>query len=944
MINLKNRTEYSFGCAYGKIENVLAANHGSAAAICDRKGTWGHVAWQKLCKRNGVKPIFGVELAWVDDANLREKQGVRYVSFLAKNNDGLREIYELVSIATEKFYYFPRIDFSIVKNVSDNVFIILSNLDETKEFKSLAKRHNVYYGMSPSTTPNDIELISKLKIAVVAVSDNYYPKPSDRNAYEIVAGRNKELRSSPMHILSEDEWKLYCDNHHAIATTYRIAEECNAELPKAEIVEPVKEKSLRQTCIDAAPARNIDLTNKVYMDRLDRELALIAEKNFEDYFYVVSDLCLYAKQYMLVGPARGSSCGSLVCYLLSITEIDPIPYDLLFERFIDINRKDLPDIDIDFPDNKRDMIFSYLQQKYGANCVARLGTVSRYQAKVTITDVARELKIPLWEINELKNAIVNRSTGDARAKMCIKDTFDSLEIARKILDKYPELRVSEEIEAHARHTGVHAAGIIITKNPVSWYCSVDAQTGAAQIDKYDAEELNLLKIDVLGLTTLAVIDDTLAQVNWDLKTLLNYRLDDKSAFEVMNQRRPAGIFQFEGFSIQSLCRQLVIDNIEDVISLTSLGRPGPLFSGGASEFLKRRNKEHETEHLPLCENITKLTYGIVIYQEQVMQIAREVGELTWEDVSSLRKAMSKSLGKEFFDSFFERFKVGALKNGLTMEQAQTIWDNINTMGSWAFNRSHAVAYGIISYWCMLLKAKFPLEYGAACLRNGDIDPSKSVKILRELEQAGYKYKKYDKELSQVNWSVQNGMLVGGLIGIKGIAEKTANDILKKRAEGKPLTKRQNELLEHGVTPYDSIFECEDRWGHIIKDPSKYNIVTPLTKLEEITHESIGEFCFIAKITEKNLRDRNELLNLEKHGGVRVEDGKNLFLSLTVEDDTSQMICGVNRFDYPKIGVQILENGKMGDWYIFKGFSQQGFRKINIKRHIKLSGNPKYELK
>ena len=227
-----------------------------------------------------------------------------------------------------------------------------------------------------------------------------------------------------------------------------------------------------------------------YFNLLD-EKGLLSHKNFEDYFYVIADMVKYAKQHMLVGPARGSSAGSLVCYLLDITDIDPLQYDLLFERFIDITRADLPDIDIDFPDDRREMVFEYLRNKYGAEKVAHLGTVSRYKAKSAITEVAKELAIPMWEVNDLKGAIIERSSGDARAAMCIMDTFNDLEIGKKVLEKYPQMKVAADMENHARHNGVHAAGIIVTEEPVHNYCSVSQQSGAAQIDKKDAEDLKL---------------------------------------------------------------------------------------------------------------------------------------------------------------------------------------------------------------------------------------------------------------------------------------------------------------------------------------------------------------------------------------------------------------------------------------------------------------------
>jgi DNA-directed DNA polymerase III PolC len=751
----------------------------------------------------------------------------------------------------------------------------------------------------------------------------------------------RENMTTPMHILNYYEWMMIWDNEEAVQNAKLIADQCNVTLEKAEMVHPDKTHTLLELCYEGASKKNIDLSSSIYLERLEREIKMILEKKIEDYFYLVADLCKFARANMLVGPARGSSCGSLVCYLLDITDIDPIPYNLLFERFIDVNRIDYPDIDIDFPDDRREMVFDYLKEKYGRDQVVRLGTVMQYKAKSAITDIAKNLKIPAWEVNDLKNAIIERSTGDARAQFCILDTFEQLEIGKKTIAKYPELKVAAQIEGHARQKGQHAAGMIVTAHPVSWYCSVDEQTGSAQIDKYDSEFLNLLKIDALGLRTLSILQDTIDQIGWPREKLMHYPTEDVKAFQLLNESKFAGIFQFEGFALQSLCKQMTVETLEDMVALTAIARPGPLNSGGSMEFLLRRMGKHEVIYLhSRTEEMTRLTYGVIIYQEQVMQIAREVGDLSWEDVSSLRKAMSRSLGKEFFDTFWEKFKIGALKNGVKEEEAQAIWNSINTMGSWAFNRSHAVAYGIISYWCCVLKAHFPQEFAASCLRNIK-DEAQSLKILRELDKEGFKYKSYDKDLSEVNWSVKDGLLIGGLIGIKGIGEKMATAILAKRASREPLTPRQINLLTNGVTPYDTISEARDKWGHIFDTPAKYNIHSPLTLIANIEQNKEGEFVFIAKLAAKNLRDHNELMNIQKRGYTMT--GQTKYLNLTFEDDTGTINGTINRKNYLNLGLPLVETGKIGDWYLWKGYMQQGFHRIYVQKLKKLTGNVDYLL-
>jgi DNA-directed DNA polymerase III PolC len=953
MIQLKNRTEYSFKTAYGPLKKVLSTNQGEAAGICDRHGTWGHVQWEKECKALGIKPIFGVELAVVDDMHKREKQGINYMSFIAKNNEGLSEIYNLATTATEYAYYVPLIDYGEVDKISDNVIILSGNNPDLKKF---TPNKNRFIELSPSANKKTINDAVLQGHFLLAVSDNYYTTPEDEAVYQIAMTSPKsatkkdkntifsaEMHTHEMHIVSEHELKnIWVDLvGAALINSAAIERCCNVELPTAEMVKPVVKKKLMEMCFDGAERRKIDITAEPYKSRLEKELTLISEKNFEDYFYVVADLVQYCKKIMLVGPARGSSCGSLVCFLLGITDIDPIPYDLIFERFIDVNRKDLPDIDIDFPDTKRDLVFQYLQETYGHDCVSKLGSISRYKPKSSIIKTIKALEIKPWEVSEFKESIQEKDKGDASLGSAIDEAFVGTDLGRKTLEKFPHLKVAGTLEGHCSHTGEHAAAMVVTAKPVNTYCAVDTRTGAAMVDKDDAEVIDLLKIDVLGLRTLSVIEDCLNQIGWSNEDLLAYPLDDKEVFAVLNDKRFSGIFQFEGATLQNLCSQMVVEHFEDMVSLTALARPGPLESGGSAQFVKRRTGNAQVVHMhSTTKPITSNTYGVIVYQEQIMRIAREVGSMSWPEVSKLRKAMAKSMGAEAFEKFYESFKKGALANGLKPDELDLIWNQINKAGSYAFNRSHSVAYGLVSYWCALLKAKHPLEYAVACLRNPK-DDGQLVPILRELDAEGYKYKAFDKDKSEFNWSVQDGILVGGLIGVKGIGEKMANAILKKRAEGGELSKGQWNKVNSPVTPYDTLYESKKLWGHIFDNPEQYNISSPFTALSSITDQSNGDVVFIGKITELNQRDLNSSENLKRRNG-RKQGGQTSYLSFKAADDTGEIFCGVNNYNFEQYGKPLVEAGK-DQWYIFKGFCKPGFRKVHIKRWKRLDSDD-YSLK
>lgn len=936
MINLRIRTEYSFGVAYGPLPKVLeAVGDAPSIAITDRHGTWGHVAFQKACKKAGKNPIFGVELAVVSEL-LQERMPVNYMAFLARTNAGLQEIYELVTESTkpENFYMTPRISYKMAGAVSKEV-IVLSGTNPRWDLLN-KKQKGLLVELAPSSSLAALQFANDNRLTPVATSDNYYPRMEHRQIYEIVAGRMRDSRTTAMHIMDEYEWEMYWPknkiNIGAHLATYSFANECNAVIPTAQMVKYKSAKTLEQMCREAAPSRRVNLKDPAYSSRLKRELDLIKEKEFEDYFFVIADMLRYAKKHMLVGPARGSSCGSLVCYLLSITEIDPIPYSLLFERFIDVNRKDLPDIDIDFPDDRRDMVFDYVKNKYGDSCVARLGTILTYQAKSSIDAVAISLRIPKGETDDLKSSIIERSTGDARAALCILDTFNDLDLGRRMVAKYPHLRLAADIEGHAKTTGQHAAGIVITQEPISKFCSRSWRTGAVMVDKYDAESINLLKIDALGLRTLSVLQDCLNQIGQSREWLLALPTDDSDAFEVINNSRFAGIFQFEGYALQTLAQVMRTENFEDIAALGALARPGPLTSGGATEFIQRRTGQKKVQYLhPMCEEMTRVTYGVVIYQEQVMEIARNMGALSWEDVSSLRKAMSKSFGQEYFDQFWVRFLEGAQKQGVSEADALHVWKNINTMGSWSFNRSHAVAYGMVTYWCIYLKAHHPLEFAVACLRHAS-DADQTIQLLRELDTEGFKYKAFDIELSEKNWTVKNGLLIGGLLNLKGVGDKKANDILERRRSGAALPAGMLKLLANAITPfaYDKVFEVRSRFSDIVADQAKYGINSKIQNLGSITGDMQGEFVFFGKIVERDLRDLNEPFFLQKRGG-KQETGQTMFLNMTVEDDTGSIRVMINKDDYLFLGKPIVDTAKMGDWYIWKGYMRRGFRKVYIKQ-------------
>jgi DNA-directed DNA polymerase III PolC len=922
---LKIRTEYSFKHAYGPIKKVvdrLGELDCQSAAITDRNSTFGHIAWNKYCKNAGIKPLFGCEFAFINDLTIREKrQKLFYLPVIAKTNSGLKEIYAAMEEATSNFYYVPRLPFSKLQDFSQDV-LILSGISGLGEGSYLDPR--VIREGGPATRT------AILDGNIVAVSDNYMIRPEDKSVYSIIAGRNQNDRPSPMHILNEWDLRNEIDiEDSAFTLADRLAEECNAEIQTATNIKYQSNRSLKDLCLSGAQDRQLEL-NETYHQRLDYELNLIHEKGYDDYFFVITDMIQYAKKNMIVGPARGSSCGSLACYLLGITDIDPIPHNLIFERFIDVTRYDLPDIDIDFQDTKREMVFEYIREKYGTENVARLGTVSRYKPKSAIGQAAKALSIPDWETKEIKDSMLKRSSGDSRAGYAVLDTFQELEIGKAFIEKYPAMKIAGDLEGHASHTGMHAAGVIITNEPLINYVSKDVRTNTVQVDKWDAELINLMKIDALGLKALTILSDCLDMIGWTYSQLLKHPLNDDAAFEVLRKFQFCGIFQFEGQALQTLARRVAIDRFDDIACLTALARPGPFASGASNDWVQRRaGKQQATYVHSSMERYTKETYGIIVYQEQVMNCVREIGLLSWEDTSTLRKAMSKSFGIEYFDKYWQRFKEGAMSQGIKEEHALQMWNSVNKMGSWAFNKSHAVAYGMLSYFCCILKAHYPVEFALATMRNTqDVDSVK--RYLRELDRAGYGFKTCDAMNSEATWSYKDGSFLGGLTNIKGIGNIKAKRILLAPAGQRPF------MIPHPiVTPYDNIFEGRERFADLIANPHKYNIIhRKRSDLIDIHDDFEGQVVFIAKLLHRNERSLNEAMFLVQRNNVRVPNDK--WLNVLLEDDTSTVHGVISRFKFPSMGLKLLNEHHTGDWFIWGGLARNG-RRIYIDKFRFLGG-------
>lgn len=682
---MRIRSGYSFKVAYGHLEDVagrLKEIGWKYQPISDTNSTFAFNRWSKLVSN----PIYGVELAVVSQRG-ETKPIIDWWTFFAI--DSLQPLHDLIGEATAAPDKTPNLLYPMAMKAK-GVIKIAGNRALLEHMSP--KAINLYIGLSPSTPLGLYKEAKKKGYKFIAVSDNVYPRAEDQETYRVGLGFRAGTQTYPQHILTDDEWKEACwqfdkkDLTAALKQRDRLMKECSkAKLPTASLYKPKKEKTLLQMCIEGARAKGVNLKDEVYSSRLHRELDMIKQKNFEDYFYIIADIITWAKPRMIVGPARGSSCGSLVCYLLDITAIDPIPYNLIFERFIDINRADLPDIDIDFEDAKRDEVFRYVEEKYGREHVARLGTVGVFRPRSAMNQVGMALNIPLWKTDKVIDSLIVRSLGDSRAMNCFEDTLKDTEAGRTLAKEYPQIVIGSRLEGHPQHASQHAAGICITQDAIKKYVAINKQNYVAMCDKKDAEEFNMLKIDMLGLTQLSVFARAMELIGvppvsgW----LEKLPLDDPEAFEVFNKGHFAGVFQFNGKALQSLAKQITIDSLEDIISITALARPGPLACGASNSWVKRKvGREAISLVHPIFEPYLKDTLGIVAYQEQVMQIGREVGDLSWADVTKLRQSMSKSLGTEYFNQWGDKWKEGAMKKGVPEHITNKFWDDLCQYGSW----------------------------------------------------------------------------------------------------------------------------------------------------------------------------------------------------------------------------------------------------------------------
>lgn len=912
------KTAYSFRMAVSKIPEIadrikeIGWQHFPLADFCS---TYGFGYLESECENRGLTPIYGATIP-VTAAFQTKKPIYDEWVFLAKDN--VASVNRLVSDSYQNFRYTPLIKYKQASE-AEGVIKIAGFRARLDEFEP---SEDTYIALTGACSKGYIRKAIDRGFKLIASQNNVYARPEDRGFYEVLCGRGANLQTYNQYIQTDDEWLQEVVSRgfdrdlalQALANRNAVFEQCaGVKIPQGSVLDPKSPKTLLEMCVEGAVKLGVDLTNPVYAERLETELKVIEAKGFENYFFIMADIMSYARKLTLVGPARGSSAGSLVAYLTEITTVDPIKYDLLFWRFIDVNRNDFPDVDSDTASCDRDEVIAYIVERFGKEHVAQLGTIAKFQAKNTADEVCKALDIPKFEINNVLSVLPSYAAGDDRTDGALQEALEKTPQGHAFLKKYPYFELAKNFGGHPRHSSTHAAGVLVTEEPIENYFARDVRNNTVQCDLKVAEKKNLLKIDMLGLLNLSIFKTTLELANLPMNHLQTISLDDQKVFDVLNAGKYQGVFQLEGKAAQQLAREIRFESLEDISNISAISRPGPTMSGSATSWVRRRmGKEPVTYLHPAFEPYLKNTMGLLIMQEDLMKIARELAGLEWKDVTALRKAVGKSMGAEAMRQYSEPFIEGMEKNGIPREIGERFWQEILGFSKYGFNRSHSLSYAIVTYWSCYLKCYYPLEYAAANLTHRDTKETQ-IEFLREMANEGVGYVPFDLELSKNTWTVgtKDGqkVLVAPLSNVKGLGPKKVQQILGARARGEPIPDSLQKLLSKAQTDVDSLFPIRDA----IKSMNwKAHVTGPVTRLTDAVPGEEGEWLeytvigLVAKVDDVDENDQRKQEDRKARGQAPVLPGDPRSWAIRLDsDEIKGYFCKVGAKKYAEFKDQVL---------------------------------------
>ncbi|MCM8812262.1 MAG: DNA polymerase III subunit alpha [Candidatus Omnitrophica bacterium] len=837
-VHLHVHSQYSLLDGASRLEELVEAarRHSMPAlAITDHGNMFGAIEFYQACQKGGIQPIIGVE-AYIAPGSRHDKEskGISEASYhlilLAKDTEGYRNLIKLVSSAyLEGFYYRPRIDKEILSRHSKGLIGLSSCLQgevsfwmakgeraraaaAAAELAAIFQKGDFYLeiqdhgiGDQRKIIPGMLSLSKELNLPVVATNDLHYLRKNEAAAHEALLciqtqttlddPKRFRFETSEFYFKSPEEMmQAFAEIKETVLRTREVAEKVNLKLefnqlhlPQFTPPEGKTQDSYLQELVEEGIARRYPNADSRVRQRLDHELAIIRKTGFTSYFLITWDFVQYAKSKGIpVGPGRGSAAGSVVSYALGITDLDPLEHDLIFERFLNPDRISMPDIDIDFCYERRSEVIDYVTRKYGAGNVAQVITFGTMQAKAVVRDVARVMGFSYPEADRI-------------AKMI---PFELGITLQKAIEVVPELKAlyqsdprvtelldtSKVLEGLTRHASTHAAGVVIADGDltdyVPLYKSADDQISTGY-SMEALEKIGLLKMDFLGLRTLTVIHEASELIragrdaSFDIQKI---PMDDPATYAMLARAESAGVFQLESGGMRDLMRRLKPQRFGDLIALVALFRPGPIGSGIVDDFIKRRHGQIKVsfDH-PKLEPILRDTYGVCVYQEQVMRIAHELAGFTLGEADTLRKAMGKK-NPEVMEQAREKFISGCVANGVDKRIAQKIFEKIEYFAGYAFNRSHSAAYALISYQTAYLKANFPVEFMTALLTSERDNTDKIAQYVEESRRMDITILPPDVNRSFARFTVEDGKIRYGFLGIKNVGEKAIESIIEARRE------------------------------------------------------------------------------------------------------------------------------------------------------------------
>ncbi|GHO78742.1 DNA-directed DNA polymerase [Ktedonobacter sp. SOSP1-85] len=852
--HLHVHTEYSLLDGFSRIKTLvkqakeLGMKH---LAITDHGAMYGALEFYKACKANDIRPVLGVEAYLTEDMNVKaKKRGQRdytHLLLLAKNNTGYRNLMKMMTIANTEGMYanHARIDKNIFSQYAEGIIATSSCLggevpqlllegkeDEAKNiirwYQDVLGRGNYYleiqehHGHEKDGTPSPQDKLNKmlyglhneLDVPMIVTNDLHYVQDTDAHAHEVLlcVQTGSTLSDPNRFAFDSDEYflrspqqmlALFPELHDGLLNTVRLAEQCEvdplaykAQLPKVDIPPQYStpDEFLYAQCLEGIRYRFGDLTEPLKR-QLDYELSIIVQKGFVPYFLVVADYVRWAREQGIRCLARGSAAGSLVAFTLGITNVDPLRYQLLFERFLNPERDDMPDIDMDFPDDRREEVIRYLGEKYGHECVAQMVTFNSMAAKQSVKDVARSMgRQDLGDkISRLiptgPKITLQGSLNDVRD---LNDLYQRDGEAKDLLD------MALKLEGSVRSTGVHAAGVLVANEPLVNFVPLQKREGriSTQYEHAHLEEIGLIKYDILGLSNLTILDNAVKFIKESRGEDINLEklpldptgdpeLDRKrqKAYELLAAGETTGVFQLESAKMREYIKMLKPTCIEDITAMVALYRPGPMDS--IPEFVDAKHGRKKVTYLdPRLSQWLEESYGVIVYQDQVLLIAVNLAGFSWGKVNKFRKALSKKIMHEV-EGYKGDFLKGCVKNGVKQEVAETLFEQILPFGGYGFNKAHAASYAVVAFYTAYLKANYTAEFMAATMTAEAADAKKIANAIAECKRMGVEVLGPDVNKSQKGFAIENGGIRFGLLAIKGIGDGPIDGIIQARAEGGP---------------------------------------------------------------------------------------------------------------------------------------------------------------